>query len=115
MTPMSAEELQAHLVDQVGDVKELVEDVRAGALTPRDVRDAMAEGLMAAISREDFWPTLGAGMQKHAAAQAGGWLLGGIKAALRRLFLFLVLGLLLYLVGGWSALVALFKSTGGSA
>ena len=115
MTMMSAEELQVHLVDQVGDIKEMVEDVRAGALTQHHVRDAMAEGLMAAISREDFWPTLGAGMQKHAAAQAGGWLLGGLKAALRKLFLFVVLGLLLYLVGGWSALVALFKSAGGSA
>jgi outer membrane protein TolC len=111
---MNQHELQAHLVDQIGDIKEMVEDMRTSALTQREVRDAMAEGLMAAISREDFWPTLGAGMQAQATKQAGGWLVSGIKAALSKVFLFLLLGMLVYLVGGWSGLVALFKAGGHS-
>lgn len=108
---MSGPPTDPHVIDQLGDIKEMVEDVRASALTKDEVRDAVAAGFISAIGSDQFWSTLSDGMQRHATTQAGGWLLGSLKAALSRLFLFLVLGLLVYMVGGWSGLVALFKGS----
>jgi len=78
-------------------------------MTPEAVRAAVAQGLLDAIQHDEFWPALSSGMQRHVTTQAGGWLLGSVKAALSKLMLFLVLGLMVYLIGGWAGLVALFK------
>jgi hypothetical protein len=99
-----------HVIDQLGEIKELATGIADKTLTRDDVRHAIAEGLLLAIKHDEFWPTLTAGMQRHAQAEAGGWLFGSLKAALSKAALFLVLGLLVYLVGGWSGLVAFFKS-----
>lgn len=101
---------RGHIIDQLGDIKELATDISDKALNREDVRDAIAEGVLLAIKNEEFWPTLFAGMQRHAQAEAGGWLFGSLKAALSKAALFLMLGLLVYLVGGWTGLVAFFKS-----
>jgi len=107
---VSPEQNQAHVVDQLGEIKELANDIKAMTLTSEDVRDAIAEGVLRAIRHDEFWPALTSGMQRHAQAEAGGWLFGWVKAAVSKVFLFLVLGLMVYMVGGWSGLVAFFKS-----
>jgi hypothetical protein len=107
---VNSEAERNHIVDQLGDIKELATDIADRTLTRDDVRDAIAEGLLRAIRHDEFWPALTTGMQRHAQAEAGGWLFGSLKAAMSKAAMFLLLGLLLYLVGGWSALVAFFKS-----
>jgi hypothetical protein len=107
---MSSPATDPHVIDQLGDIKELATQIADSALTRDDVRHAIAEGLLLAIKHDEFWPTLTSGMQRHAQAEAGGWLFGSLKAAISKVALFLMLGLLVYLVGGWSGLVAFFKS-----
>lgn len=108
--PLSPDQMAAHTIDQLGHIKEVVTDLHASALTQEAVRHAMADGLFDAINRPEFWPTLSSGLQRHARDEAGGWLLGSLKTALSRVLLFTVIGLLVYLVGGWTALVSFFKS-----
>lgn len=107
---MSTDPDRSHIIDQLGDIKELATDIAGRTLTRDDVRDAIAEGLLRAIRHDEFWPALTTGMQRHAQAEAGGWLFGSLRAAMSKALLFMVLGLLVYLVGGWSGLVAFFKS-----
>ena len=42
--------------------------------------------------------------------QLGGWLFGGIGAALSKAAWMVIIGLAIYLVGGWSALASFVKS-----
>lgn len=78
------------------------------------VADATADGIKRAVSDPAMWAAASEGMRMHAANEAGGWLLSGMKAALSRVAWIAVIGLAVYMVGGWSALVALFKTSGGS-
>lgn len=57
-----------------------------------------------------FW---GAGfdlLQEQASAQAGRLVIGGLGALVRRVSTFVVLGLLVYSIGGWSALTKLWNA-----
>lgn len=74
------------------------------------MRAAVAEGIRDAVSDPQLWAAAIVAIQQHAKAEAGGWLFGGIRAALSRLAWVLVIGLSVYLLGGWSALVAFFKA-----
>jgi hypothetical protein len=49
-------------------------------------------------------------VQTHAQQEAGGWLFGGVKAAFSKLAWVVVLGTGIYLLGGWTGLVAFLKS-----
>lgn len=75
------------------------------------VRDAVAEGIRIAVSDPRLWSDALAAMQAHAQQQAGGWLLGWVKALISKALLFVVIGLGVYALGGWGALAAFFKTT----
>ena len=75
------------------------------------VADATADGIKRAVSDPAMWAAASEGMRQHAASEAGGWLLSGMKAAASRLAWIAIIGLAVYMVGGWSALVALFKTS----
>jgi hypothetical protein len=98
------------LAEMIGAAHEAVEsrqiDVDA-------IRIAVRDGIVAAASDREVWKlaldTLVPVARQHAQAEAGGWLLGGIKAFLSKLAWVAVIGMGIYLLGGWSALVAFFK------
>ena len=50
-------------------------------------------------------------MQQHAKTEAGGWLLGGLKGLLSKVFWFALAGIVVYNAGGWSALALWFKGS----
>lgn len=104
------EQWQAFVIDQLGDIKEQVNTMSEAALTAADVRRAVADGFMDAISSDAFWPAITNGMQRQAHQRAGGWLFGGLRELFSKLAWLFVIGLGIYLVGGWTALVAFFKS-----
>jgi hypothetical protein len=89
-------------------------DARDSEMMRELVADATATGLKRVVADPDFWAAASEGMRKHAAAEAGGWLMSGIKAAFSRVMWIVVIGLSVYMVGGWTAVVALFKTSGGS-
>lgn len=80
-------------------------------LTTDNLSAAVAKGLREAISDPEFWRSASIALQQQAKAEAGGWLLGGLKLFLSRVMWILVIGLGVYMLGGWSALVALVKAT----
>lgn len=75
------------------------------------VAKATAEGIQTAARDPLTWAAASEGLKLHATAEAGGWLLGGVRLMFSRLMWILVLGLAIYLVGGWSALVAFVKGS----
>lgn len=83
------------------------------------MREAVRDGVRDLVTEETieaFWAG-GLGMlQKQATEHAGRFVLGGLWGLARKASLFLALGGLVYALGGWSALAALFKamfSSGG--
>lgn len=84
------------------------------------MRDAVREGVRELLTEEtmnQFWSSGFQQLQKQATQQAGRVVLGGLVGLLRKAGLFLLLGGIVYAVGGWSALATLAKalfSSGGS-
>lgn len=79
----------------------------------RRVASAVQEGIKAAMTGESAKAFWGAGfelLQEQASAQAGRWVIGGLGALVRRVSTFVVLGLLVYSIGGWSALTKLWNA-----
>lgn len=80
------------------------------------MRDAVADGIRAAVSDPKLWTAAGEAMQQRAASATGGWLIGGARAAISRLGWLVFIGLGIYMVGGWGALAAAWKAlTAGGA
>lgn len=104
--PNAADILQAVLV-----LQDRVTEVRGEAMHPDAVRQAVAAGIRDAVSDPKLWTAAVEAMQSQAQSKAGGWLLGMLRAAFSKMFLFLAVGLAVYAVGGWGALAALFKTT----
>jgi hypothetical protein len=77
------------------------------------MRDAVREGVRDLVTEEtieQFWAG-GLGMlQKQATEHAGRFVLGGLWGLARKASLFMALGGIVYALGGWSALAALFKA-----
>ena len=74
------------------------------------VAEGTAIGFQRAVADPATWASASAGLRKHATAEAGGWLLGGLKVLLSRAMWVLVAGMAIYMIGGWSALVSFFKA-----
>ena len=79
-------------------------------LTEDQLREAVAQGIREAVSDPELWTQMLKAVQAHAQQEAGGWLFGGIKAALSKIAWVVVLGTGIYLLGGWAGLVAFLKS-----
>lgn len=84
------------------------------------MRDAVKDGVRELVTpeaMEKFWASGFQMLQKQATQQAGRVVLGGLVGLARKAGLFLLLGGIVYAVGGWSALATLAKalfSSGGS-
>jgi hypothetical protein len=92
-------------------LQDRVTEVRGEAMTQDAVRQAVAAAIHDAVSDPKLWTAAVQAMQTQAQAKAGGWLLGMMRAAFSKMFLFFAVGLAVYAVGGWAALAALFKTT----
>lgn len=94
------------LADMVGELHELVEN-----RSPNEeaLRIAVRDGIVAAASDPAVWSVAIGTLRKQAQSEAGGWLFGGLGALFSRLAWVLLIGLGIYLIGGWSALVAFLK------
>jgi hypothetical protein len=73
------------------------------------VAKAVAAGIRQAVSDPKLWSSALDAMQTHAQQQAGGWLFSWLKSIASKFFLVLLLVLAVYSLGGWTALVAVFK------
>jgi hypothetical protein len=100
-----------HLAEMIGNVQETVETRSADM---QAIRVAVRDGIVAAASDPAVWAiaveSASAVIHQRAKAEAGTWLFGGIKTLLSRVFWVLALGLAIYMVGGWSALVSFVKN-----
>jgi hypothetical protein len=106
MEPTAKQVLDAVLIAQ-----DRITAMHGQALRTEDVSAAVADGIRTAVSDPNLWASAVVAMQTHAKAEAGGWLIGMVKAALSKALLFGVVGLAVYSIGGWAALAALFKTT----
>ena len=98
------------IMREVQAISDNVTALHADKLTAEDLSHAVAAGLKQAISDPQFWDSAVYAMQGRAKEQAGGWLLGGLRAMLSKLAWIAVIGLSVYLLGGWQAVVAVFKA-----
>ena len=96
--------LQGRVEDLAGEVKDAARHGGADAL-----RDVMQD--RAAV--EAFWSAAFGALASYGQQQTGRIVLGGIKGLMSRGLLFVVLGLLVYSVGGWAALAAVWKAIWG--
>lgn len=79
---------------------------------------AVGDGIKFALTEENaraFWIVAMSGLQKSATENTGRFVLGGLRALMRKVFLLVLLGGLAYMAGGWTLLVAVYKavSSGG--
>lgn len=101
-------------VDTNRQQQALTEESRVllAAMLRDEMRLAVAEGISAAMTdeaAEKFWNTGLAVLQRQAKTAAGGFVLGGLGALFRRVGLFVLLGGIVYWIGGWSALATFGK------
>ncbi len=82
-------------------------------LTAETVRDAVSDGVKAAVADPAMWSAAYNAMQERAQKEAGGWVLGGIKALLSRAGWLVLAGAAIYMLGGWAGVLAFLKTGGG--
>lgn len=103
------EAIEGHL----GLVMSRIEDISKAALTPEHITEAVASGLIAALHDERTWAAAAAGIRTSAQREAGNILVSALSGVLKKVTLFSVAGLLVYWVGGWSALAAVWHAMFG--
>lgn len=90
-------------------------------MTPDDIKQAVREVISEEILTEEaakkFWLAGLEVLQEQAQNHAGRFVLGSLSAMFRKVTIFVLVGGLVYAIGGWSALAGLFKTlfTSGSA
>lgn len=76
---------------------------------PEQIGAAIQASNMRTVSDPAFWAAAGDALRRQARDYAGGFVLDGLRSGLRKLaWLFIIVGGV-YMVGGWSAIAALFK------
>jgi hypothetical protein len=83
------------------------------AYLERKMAKAVADGVASAINEqtaEAFWSAGLTVLQRQAQQHAGRFVIGGLWGLARKLGLFLMLGGIVYAIGGWSALAGLAKT-----
>lgn len=102
--------IESRLWTAIGELQDDATETRARVSTPEQMALAVEAGMRRAVSDPAFWAAVAEGLQVHATRQAGGWLIGGISAALSKILLAAVVALGVYLIGGWSALGKLWAA-----
>lgn len=82
--------------------------------TKQAMREAVASGIREVLSDKeivaDFWSGAFEQLQESAQRHTGRILLGSLGAVAKRVGLFVTLGLIVYAIGGWSAIVKLWHA-----
>lgn len=93
------------------------EEVRLTAATLKYLEElttnAVRRGIDEAMTKENarkFWSAGFEVMQEQAAEHTGRFVIGGVWGIFRKSAIFLLLGGVVYAVGGWSALAGFFKA-----
>lgn len=112
ITPMQALDRKLDgLAEMIGNAHEAIESKSADM---QAIRIAVRDGIVAAASDPEVWAvaidSAASVIHQRARAEAGTWLFGGIKTFFSRVAWVMLLGLVIYLVGGWSALVSFLKN-----
>ncbi len=98
--------------DQVVTLHGVVDD-HAAAVKGK-TKEALSEAIREAMRDKDacavFWGSAGDALMNYGQQQTGKLVIGGIKGVVSRLGMFMVLGLIVYSVGGWAALAAVWKA-----
>lgn len=81
-------------------------------VTPEAIREAVREAILEAVSDPKLWEAAGKAMRVQAQSAAGGWLFDGLRNLLTRAAWIAAAIIAIYALGGWSAVIAWFK-TGG--
>lgn len=103
-------------VDNMADrLVDLQAEVHADAAqTKQIVREAVAEGIRDVLKDKDsidtFWSGALQHLQQTATKSTGKLVLGSVRAVIARGTTFLLLGMLVYSIGGWSAVAKLWHS-----
>lgn len=95
---------------QMGYVLTRLDEIQGRALTPEDIAAALRGAIAQAASSPETWAAAVSGMRQATERNAGRWLIGGVWAVARKVLVITALGMLVYSVGGWSALAGLFKA-----
>jgi hypothetical protein len=77
------------------------------------MRTAVSDGIKTAMTdeaAEKFWSTGLAVLQRQATQKTGQLVGGAVLGLAKKAMLFMVLGALVYSIGGWTALAALWKA-----
>lgn len=109
MSTQDMETIEGHL----GLVLSRIDAIGATALTKDDITQAMRAGFVAALHDEDTWAAAARGIRRRAHREAGNLMVDALTGALKKLLLFAVAGLLVYSIGGWSALAGAWKAIWG--
>lgn len=111
MTP--GERAEDYLASQIGRL----DDEMAAMKTANEqaIASAVEAGIMRAVSNPALWEAAGVAMRQQAQSAAGGWLLGGIKAAATRAAWIIAIVAGVYALGGWGAVLALLKGQGAAS
>lgn len=72
------------------------------------VEQAFPKALQSAARDPDTWAALQEGMKKHVSARAGGLIMNAVWSVVSRIMLFIMLGLLIYAIGGWALVAKIF-------
>ena len=107
---MSERDFKAHVIDRLGDLNERLETLSTSMPTAAQLQQAVAGGMRQALDDPRIWSSAMKGLSKAAQQEAGGWLFAGLRTALSRAAWLLVVGMLVYQFGGWTALTGIFKS-----
>lgn len=90
-----------------------LEKLEKKTLSAEAISAAVASGMTQAVSSPEFWDAGYNAMRQRTKSAAGGFLLDGIWSAVRRVMWFVLAGFIVYLAGGWSALVQVFSALFG--
>lgn len=111
LDPAVADKLKAYVRQSVADG---VHDAIAEGGIQQSIADGVAAGMRSVVEDEDLFDLVAsraAGAFRRSATRAGGELLiDGLSGLARRAALFVVLGVLVYSLGGWAGLVAAWKA-----
>ena len=101
---------QAVIEEHLGVVLARIEGIEQAALKPKDVAAAVGAGMVEAASNPATWTAALSGLRKSTEQHAGRWLVGALWAVAKKGLVIVVIGMLIYSFGGWTALSAAWKA-----
>lgn len=111
LDPEAAQKLKSYVRQAVADG---MRDALANDEMRRSIADGVAHGMRSVAEDEDLFDLLtsrtASAFRRSATRASGEFLIDSLKAAARRVAWFVVLGALVYSLGGWAGLATLWKT-----